>query len=49
MLAVEGLITCRRDVVALHETLCKVLRTFKYGSGFRRTYYWHVLGALVGL
>ena len=47
VLAVEGLVACGRDVVALHESLGKVLGAFEYGTGFRRAYDGDIRCALV--
>ena len=49
MLAVERLIAGGGDVVALHESLGKVLRAFEHGAGLRRTDDGHVLCPRVGL
>ena len=49
MLTVEGLVAGCGNVVALHESLGKVLRTFQYGTGLGGTYYGNVLRSLVGL
>ena len=45
--AVESPVFCCRYIVSLHESFCKVLRSFEHGAFLRRSYYRNVLCSVV--